>query len=167
MFEIDQFRSRVEPEIFGQQVPGALGRVKCVDLATGALQGQHEFCPERFAPRFGTEFGFEPFDNFIATAGGERLVGPLVDSAKPECGKPLALSDQGWCATKTIERSALPPGERSIKVFGRVFEPGGVNVVASSVEHVAHRRGLDGPRVEEAAKFEHETAQCSEGRWWW
>ena len=69
LFEIDQFRSRVEPEIFGQQVPGALGRVKCVDLATGALQGQHEFCPERFAPRFGTEFGFEPFDNHFVVQG--------------------------------------------------------------------------------------------------
>ena len=76
--EPPKLRSRIDPQLVGEQRPGPLVSAKGVALPAGAVEGEHQLAPSPFAQRRLGHRGLEIADDFRGAARREQRVCPIL-----------------------------------------------------------------------------------------
>jgi hypothetical protein len=166
--ELDELRSRVEAQLFGQHVAGAGVRPERVGLPSGSVQGDHQAPGEALAQRMllgrplqlARRLGVAPEGEQGVEAALERGDAQLAPRDRRRAG-PLLVGDVGEGRPAPLVDGRVELGEGDVGGVGHgleplrdeVLEPGDVELVTADGQDVA------GPLPTEEARIAQPSAE--------
>ena len=163
-----QVRRRIDAELVGQDLAGALERGQGVALAARPVERDHQLAPHALSQRVMAEQRFGVADRSRMFAAGQEGFEPVFLGHQPELVEPRGLTGQRGFVGEVGERRTAPQTERLLQdrdgrrrvgraglscVAEQRLEPIGVELVGADLQPVAGRPALDPLGAERLAEM--------------